>query len=80
MQFLSKFQHSSLKISKEKFATSDGKPEKNMVAKAFLNNKRTSRYITIPHFKLHSRKIVIKTSWYYYRNRQVDQLNQIKDP
>jgi hypothetical protein len=34
----------------------------------------------MPVLKLYYRAIVIKTSWYLYRHRQVDQLNRIEDP
>jgi hypothetical protein len=48
--------------------------------KTFLNNKSTSRRITIPHLKLYYRAIVIKAIWYWYRDRQQTQWNKIEGP
>jgi hypothetical protein len=48
--------------------------------KTSLNNKRTSGGISISELQLYYRIIVIKTAWYLYSDRQIDQWNRIEDP
>jgi hypothetical protein len=53
-----------------KFIWNNKKPR---ITKSIHNNKRTSGRITMPELKLYYRAIVIKTEWYWYSYKQVDQ-------
>jgi hypothetical protein len=74
MQFPSKFQNNSLHFERM-ILNFIWKSKKLRIAKTILYNKRISGGINLPAFLTANctTAIVIKISWYWYRNTQADQ-------